>query len=228
MDDSLTHTKKRSEELLDERTIPNGNSLSDQFEKDDEIKCTLRAESLLAMGDFSSALDAANQALNISPSFPRACFAAGMALYMLKRSKDALIALEPILSASTPLPDALWFRANLFRHVYGDSFPGTISAYNLALEADPENQYARTERAAILRTGCYYEEACQDYEAVLSSKGEEQLLAEAAFGLGCARLVMNDPAAARRAFRQLLDISPDYPDAQEMYDLLAVENSDME
>ena len=104
-----------------------------------------------------------------------------------------------------------------FRNVRGNSQP-VLSKYEQASLDDPSNLYLKSEFADILRANGRGQEAITLYETILNSSQlkEEALEIETHFSLGIAKMSMGDFLAARSAFQSVVDLAPDYPDAQEM------------
>jgi tetratricopeptide (TPR) repeat protein len=187
--------------------------------------CAARLARLLnEAGRFSEALQASQRALERDgppEAHDEARFAQGVALLMLERGEEAVEALETLLRANPAYPNAAWLRAGLLRQRLGDLHPETLSAYDRALVADPDNLYAQTEYADILRAQGRYREARDIYARIQSAAAEDaELRLEAAFKLGCVAMVLNETETARCAFRAVLEVAPNYPDAQACYDLL--------
>lgn len=150
-------------------------------------------------------------------------FIQGFTLLMLQRWEEALAALDALLADAPDFPDAAWVRAGLLRQLRGELDPAVLAAFDLALQIDPGNRYARVERADLLRVQGRYEEARDVYAVVRSDCPDEALRVEATFKLGCVALVLQENECSREAFQAVLDIVPDYPDAQAMLDLVRTE-----
>lgn len=183
-----------------------------------------RAQYLNGLERFGEALEACREALQRDPGNAEARFAQGFALLMQERLTEADAVLAALLAEVPAYPDAAWLRAGLLRKQRGDHAPEVLTAYDVALAADPANLYAQSERADVLRALGRYEEARDIYRALHSPDycPDETLRLEAAFQLGSVSLVLQDMPTAREAFRRVLAIAPDYPDAQALYDLVAM------
>jgi len=66
------------------------------------------AEQLIKLADYTNALAAANQALQLQPQNPKALFLKGSSLVMLKDYEHALIPLNEALTIETNSPASLW------------------------------------------------------------------------------------------------------------------------
>jgi tetratricopeptide (TPR) repeat protein len=180
----------------------------------------LRAQFLNELGRYRDALEASRRALERNPQQADARFAQGLALFLLERLDEAETVLNALVADAPDYPNAAYLRAGLLRRTRGDLAPEVLAAYDLVRTVDPDNLFALSERADILRANGRYAEA-RDIYARLRSPAlcpDEALRVEAAFNLGSVSLTLGDTETAREAFRAVLDAAPDYPDAQAMVD----------
>ena len=193
---------------------------------EDAAVLVARAAVLTDLGRMQDALACFRRVLEEEAANPEARFGLCFTLYLLERWPEALTELEIFVAACPEYPNAAWLRAGLLRRLYGDRDTRVLDAYALVVQVDPANAYAQLERADALRTCGRTEEARDIYACYASPATEDEALRiESAFKLGCVSLVLQDNDAARSAFRAVLDAAPDYPDAQDMYDLVTDDDS---
>ncbi len=180
-----------------------------------------QCEAALTQGRLVEALTLCDQARETSPAREPLDFLRAYTLFLLERLAEARDALDAMQRDWPAHANAAWLRAALTRRRLGDRAPDTLAAYDAALALDPANQYLQAERADILRVQGRAGEARVVYAALAQSADDEALRLEAAFNLGVTAMTQGDAQAARLAFRAVLDAAPDYPEAQEMYALLA-------
>lgn len=181
-----------------------------------------QSQALWTEGQYKEALQVSEQALALDSQNTDARFAQGLSLFMLDRLEEADTVLSTLLSSHPDYPNAAYLRAGLIRKQKGDQAPEVLDAYDLTLSVDPANLYALCERATILRAVGRYEEARDIYVRLQSPDfcPDETLRTEAAFNLGCVAMVLQDNETARKAFRAVLAVVPDYPDAEAMLALV--------
>lgn len=188
----------------------------------------IRAQILNDMGRYREALEESWRVLATNEptqAHEAARFAQGYALLMLGQLEEATLALDALLALNPRYPDAAWLRAGTLRQRFGDLHPQILAAYDQATDLDPTNLYMQVERADLLRTNGRYAEA-RDLLVNLQSPDacpDEELRLEASFKLGCVAAVLNESTTARAAFRSVLAVAPDYPDAEAMLALLEQE-----
>lgn len=186
------------------------------------IVLATEAQQLNLQGQPFDALQFSLKALAYAPTNPAALFETAFAYTQLGDFQNALVYIDTLCADSPAHTNALWLRANILRRTMGDYAPQVRQAYLVTIQNDPENQFATIEYADILRANGCYETAYSLYSKIIAAENvEEPLRLEALFNLGIVCQLMGDVPAARSAFRKVLDASPDYPDAQEMYDMLA-------
>ena len=174
-------------------------------------------------GNYDEALKICEKALLECSQSAEIRFQRAYLLFLLNRPLEALSDLDAILKIDSDYPTAQWLKAGVLRRIQGDFSPEVLAEYELASLDDPSNLYLKSELADILRANGRGQEAITLYETILNSSQleEETLEIETHFSLGIAKMSVGDFSAARSAFQSVVDLSPNYPDAQEMLNALS-------
>ncbi len=177
-----------------------------------------RARLLLTLGHLADAVPPARTALTLDPDCATALYVLGYALFLEGQPDESLIHLHRLVTLEPTYPDALWLYAAVQSRLYGERDKRVLAAYDTALASDPNNAYAQVERAGIYRTLGRYEEARAVYERFAQSEhcDDDFLRLDCRFQLGCVCMVLGENEKAREAFQAVIDVAPDYPDAQMM------------
>lgn len=184
-----------------------------------------RAQILNELGRYREALAFSWQALEAeesSETHQAARFAQGFALLMLGQLEEATIALEALLAVNPAYPDAAWLRAGALRQRLDAQHPGVLTAFDFAVQSDPANPYLQVERADVLRACGRYAEAREVYARICADEScaDGELRLEATFKLGLVAMVLGETQTAREAFRAVLAVAPETPDAADLLVLL--------